>query len=196
MASWTDLFERHLVELCDGLDREGFMQRYGWVEDHASRAAALLSPENLSSMPPQEIYAALDSLTLPHCQIRMTNLGRVNASEDVVAGIRGLLEKPGDFAAKYRAGKIPQAGIVTLTQILTLARPDRFAIRNTPMTRALAKQIPFYSVKALDELGYEEYLDICRELTRPLVAGTKALTPSPSWSQDYRFLLLYAVLTT
>lgn len=195
MAEWTDLFDRHLDGLFSGLDSDAFMQRYGWVEEYAVRAAEILSSENLSSMQPQQIYAALDSLRLPHCQIRMTNLGRVNSAEEVVDGIRNLLEKPGDFSAKYRAGKIPQAGIVTLTQILTLARPDRFAIRNAPMTRAIAKQIPFYSAKALDELGYEEYLDICRELTRPLILHTKSLTP-PSWTQNHRFLLLYAILTT
>ena len=45
----------------------------------------------------------------------MTNLGRVNQASDVVDGIRALLAEPGDFAVKYRAGKIPQAGVVTLT---------------------------------------------------------------------------------
>lgn len=193
MASWTDLFDKYLEKAFDGLDRESFMERYGWVGEYAARAAEVLSPENLSSMPPEKIYATLDSLALPHCQVRMTNLGRVNAADDVVEGIRNLLEKPGDFGAKYRAGKIPQAGMVTLTQILTLARPDRFAIRNAAMTRAVAKQVPFYSVRALDELGYEEYLDICRELTRVVEAHAKGFGLG-EWALRYRFLLLYAVL--
>lgn len=194
MGSWTDVFDKYLGGRLTGVDAGEFWERYGWVDDYAARAAGVLSSKNLSSMPPQEIYAALDSLTLPHCQIRMTNLGRVNTADEVVGGIRNLLEKPGDFSAKYRAGKIPQAGIVTLTQILMLARPDRFVIRNAAMTRAVAKQVPFYTTRALDELGYEEYLDICRELTRPLVALTRSLTPA-AWSQEHRFLLLYAVLT-
>lgn len=193
MASWTDLFDRHLDALLGGLERDGFLEQYGWVEEYAERAREILSPRNLSEMPPHEIYAALDSLNLPKCQVRMTNLGRVNAADEVVDGIRALLEKPGDFAVKYRAGKIPQAGVVTITQILTLARPDRFAIRNAPMTRALAKQAPLYSARALDELGYEEYLDICREMTRVVEKHAKGLGLG-EWALSHRFLLLYALL--
>lgn len=193
MAAWSDMFARHLDALFSGMDRDAFLQRYGWVGGFAETAATLLSPENLASLPPHEIYSALDSLNLPKCQVRMTNLGRVNQASEVVAGIGSLLAKPGDFAEKYRAGKIPQAGVVTLTQILCLARPHRFAIRNAPFTRALAKQIPFYSVKALDELGYEEFLDICRELARVTEEKLKPLGLK-EWATEHRFLLLYALL--
>ena len=195
MAAWSDLFAKHLENEFAGLGRETFLQRYGWVEEASREAKRLLSPENLSSMPAQEIYAALDSLKLPKCQVRMTNLGRVNAAEEVLAGIAALLSQPGDFAKKYRAGKIPQAGVVTLSQILTLVQPQRFAIRNTPFTRALAKQIPLYTVRALDELGYEEYLDFCRELGRILEAAAKKLGLG-AWAVEHRFLLLFAVLVT
>ncbi|MCD8139657.1 MAG: hypothetical protein LUE17_07755 [Planctomycetaceae bacterium] len=193
MAAWADVFDTSVKNLLDGLDTEAIMARYGWVEEFSRRASELLSPATLATMPPHEIYAALDAINAPKCQVRMTNLGRVNDAGQVVEGITALLAKPGDFAAKYRAGKIPQAGTVTLSQILCLARPDRFAIRNTPFTRALAKQIPLYSAKALDELGYEEFLDICRELTRVMVARfTRA--GLGEWASRYRFLLLYALL--
>lgn len=193
MAAWSDLFARHLDHMLDGVDRGEFMTRFGWVEEYSRKAIELLSPRNLEELPPQEIYAALDSLNVPKCQVRMTNLGRVNQASEVVAGIAALLAQPGDFAAKYRAGKIPQAGIVALSQILCLARPHRFAIRNAPFTRALAKQIPFYTAKALDELGYEEYLDICRELARVTEEKLAPLGLS-KWAQEHRFLLLYALL--
>ncbi len=173
MASWSDCFARFLAAEFAGLDREGILARYGWVEEASRKAGSLLSRENLASMPPQAIYAALDAIKLPKCLIRMTNLGRVNAAEEVLEGIARLLSQPGDFAQKYRSGKIPQAGIVTLSQILTLAQPQRFALRNAPFTRALAKQIPLYTARALDELGYEEYLDFCRELGRVLEASLK-----------------------
>jgi hypothetical protein len=194
MPEWTELFERHLGALLAGLDRDAFLSRFGWVEEYSRRASELLSPERLASTPPEGVYAALDSLNVPGCAVRMTNLGRLNQAEAVVAGIRKLLETPGDFAEKYRAGKIPQAGIVALSQILCLARPDRFAIRNAAFTRALAGQVPFYTPRALDELGYEEYLDLCRELTRPLAAGLKGLGLA-EWAAARRFLLLYALLT-
>ncbi|MCD8351347.1 MAG: hypothetical protein LUC93_12130 [Planctomycetaceae bacterium] len=193
MAAWADLFDNYLKKLLDGLDGEAVLARYGWVEEYSRMASELLSPANLSAMPPHEIYAALDALNVPKCQVRMTNLGRMNDAGEVVEGITALLAKPGDFAAKYRAGKIPQAGTVALSQILSLARPDRFAIRNTPLTRALAKQIPLYTAKALDELGYEEFLDICRELTRVMEARFKRLGLG-EWANRYRFLLLYALL--
>jgi hypothetical protein len=152
-----------------------------------------LSPESLAARPAGEIYAALDSLNVPDCQVRMTNLGRVNRAEEVVAGIAALLAKPGDFAEKYRAGKIPQAGVVAFSQILCLARPHRFAIRNRPFTRALAKAVPFYTVRALDELGYEEFLDMCRELFRAVEIRMGGLGLG-GWAAKYRFLLLYALL--
>ncbi len=193
MAGWADSFSLYLGALFVHLDREGFLARYGWVEEAARTARALLSKENLATMPAHEIYAALDAIKLPHCQIRMTNLGRVNAAEEVVLGIAALLSQPGDFAQKYRAGKIPQAGVVTLSSILTLAQPGRFALRNAAFTKALAKQIPLYTARALDELGYEEYLDLCRELARVL---EKSLKPFglEEWGVGHRFLLLYAVL--
>lgn len=193
MASWSDLFDGHMKSLLNGLTREEFLAQYGWVEEYSQKAAEILSPGNLSSMPPHDIYAALDSLNVPACQVRMTNLGRMNDARQVVEGIAAMLAQPGDFAQKYRAGKIPQAGIVTLTQILCLAMPHRFAIRNAPFTRGLAKQIPFYSAKALDELGYEEYLDLCRELAR---VAEERLAPFGlrEWAVNHRFLLLYALL--
>lgn len=193
MAEWSGLFDRHMERLLAGLDRDAFLERFGWVEEYAARAAALLSPENLASMPPQEIYAGLDSINVPQCQVRMTNLGRVNMAREVVDGIGALLSEPGDFARKYRAGKIPQAGIVAMSQILCLARPHRFVVRNAPFTRALAKQTPFYTAKALDELGYEEFLDICRELAKVAEARLKPLGLG-DWAQRHRFLLLYALL--
>lgn len=193
MPEWIELFDRHLEALLSGLDRDAFLARFGWVEEYSRRAGEILSPERLASSPPEEIYAALDSLNVPGCAVRMTNLGRMNQAEAVVDGVRALLETPGDFAKKYRAGKIPQAGITTLTQILCLARPHRFSIRNAPFTRALARQVPFYNPRALDELGYEEYLDLCRELTRPVAARLKPLGLA-EWAESRRFLLLYALL--
>lgn len=193
MASWSDLFQRHLENLLAGLDRTAFLDQYGWVEEYTRRALDVLSPESLATLPPQRIYAALDSLNVPKCQVRMTNLGRVNDAPRVLEGIKALLAQPGDFAEKYRAGKIPQAGIVTLTQILSLARPHRFVIRNAAFTRALAKQVPFYSVRALDELGYEEFLDICRELCKVVEVALKPLGLH-EWAAERRFLLLYALL--
>ncbi len=193
MPEWTGLFERFLDAVLTGLDRGSFMERFGWVEEYSRRAAACLAPEHLDQTRPEEIYATLDSLKVPGCQVRMTNLGRLNQAEEVVDGIKRLLAQPGDFAVKYRAGKIPQAGVVTLTEILSLARPHRFVIRNAPFTRALAKVTPFYSKKALDELGYEEFLDICRELSRSIETKLKALGLA-EWAKEKRFLLLYALI--
>ncbi len=193
MTAWSDLFSRHLEQLFSGMGADDILARYGWVEEYARMAEELLSPGNLAAMPPQEIYASLDAMNVPKCQVRMTNLGRVNDADQVIQGITALLSKPGDFAAKYRAGKIPQAGTVALSQVLSLARPDRFAIRNAPFTRALARQVPLYSARALDELGYEEFLDICRELTRVVEEKLKPLGLG-EWALRYRFLLLYALL--
>lgn len=193
MPSWSDAFAAHLDTLLRDLDHDAFLARYGWVEEFSKRAQEALSPESLQSRPPEAIYAALDALRVPGCHIRMTNLGRVNQAEEVVLGIAALLRAPGDFAVKYRAGKIPQAGVVTLTEILSLTRPHRFIIRNAAFTKALARRIPFYSVKALDELGYEEFLDICRELAKVTEARLKELGLA-AWAAEYRFLLLYALL--
>lgn len=193
MPAWSDLFANYLKTEFADLDKEAFLRRYGWVESASAEARRLLSRENLQSMPAHEIYAALDAIKLPKCQIRMTNLGRMNAAEEVITAVTALLTQPGDFAKKYRAGKIPQAGVVTLSQILTLVQPQRFAIRNAPFTRALAKQIPLYTARALDELGYEEYLDFCRELARVLESAVKKFGLS-AWATEHRFLLLYAVL--
>jgi hypothetical protein len=193
MPAWSDAFERFLEGSLAGLDRGSFLARHGWVEEYARKAETLLAPERLAAMPAAEIYAALDAINVPGCQVRLTNLGRANQAAEVVAGVAALLEKPGDFAEKCRAGKFPQAGTVALSQILCLARPHRFAIRNAPFTRALAKQVPFYTARALDELGYEEFLDICRELSRSLERRLRPLGLG-EWAAKRRFLLLYSLL--
>jgi hypothetical protein len=193
VPAWDDAFERILDGRLAGLDRSGILARFGWVEEYAEKAKRLLSPESLDARPAGEIYAVLDSLNVPGCQVRMTNLGRANRAGDVVAGIAALLAKPGDFAEKFRAGKFPQAGAVALSQILCLARPHRFAIRNRPFTRALAKAVPYYTVRALDELEYEEFLDICRELFHAVEARMRNAGLG-EWAAKYRFLLLYALI--
>ncbi len=193
MPDWSSLFAAHLDSLFANDSAAAIRERYAWVDDYSARARDILSPASLDSRPPPEIYAALDSLNVPKCQIRMTNLGRMNQAEDVVHAIRELVSKPGDFAVKYKAGKIPQAGVVTLTQILCLVQPHRFAIRNAPFTKALAKQVPFYNARALDELDYESYLDICRELARVMEEKLKPFRLD-EWARDHRFLLLYAIL--
>lgn len=195
MADWTALVDAFIKNKLVDLDREAFIKRYGWVEEYSSRAKEALGGEKLESSKPEEIYALLDSLNVPGCQVRMTNLGRMNQAREVVDGIKRLLDEPGDFAVKYRAGKIPQAGVVTLTQILSLARPHRFVIRNAPFTRALAKLVPLYSMKALNEFGYEEFLDICREITKIVETNLADLQLS-EWAREKRFLLLYALLVT
>lgn len=195
MADWTALVDAFIKNKLVDLDREAFIKRYGWVEEYSSRAKEALGGEKLESSKPEEIYALLDSLNVPGCQVRMTNLGRMNQAREVVDGIKRLLDEPGDFAVKYRAGKIPQAGVVTLTQILSLARPHRFVIRNAPFTRALAKLVPLYSMKALNEFGYEEFLDICREITKIVETNLADLRLS-EWAREKRFLLLYALLVT
>lgn len=194
MPEWSGLFDRHMERTLAGVDGDAFRRRFAWVDDLSAKAVAALDPETLAASPPADIYAALDALNVPGCAVRMTNLGRMNQAPEIVEAIIRLLAHPGDFAEKYRAGKIPQAGVVAMTEILSLARPDRFVIRNAPFTRALAKQVPFYTQKALDELGYEEFLDICRELTRVLVARLKPLGLA-EWAGEKRFLLLYAVLS-
>jgi hypothetical protein len=62
------------------------------------------------------------------------------------------------------------------------------------MTRALAKVVPLYPRKALEELAYEDYLDICAELAKVL---QEYLTPVGlgEWAKEHRYLLLYAMLT-
>ena len=82
--------------------------------------------------------------------------------------------------------------MVTLTELLCVARPLRFICRNTLFTRALAKIIPLYSAKALEELPYAEFLDICRE---PLRIMEQAPGVPGQWAKEYRYLLLYAAVT-
>lgn len=195
MDGWAGLLMRFLDGELSGLDAGQIRERYAWVDELADKAALTLSAEEFERMPPEEIYSRLDALNVPQCQIRMTNLGRMNQADTVFAAIKRMLSEPGDFKEKYRAGKIPQAGMTTLTQVLSVARPHRFAIRNAVMTRAIAKVTPFYTARAVDELGYEEYLDLCRELAKGMESWMDKAGLG-EWARKRRFLLLYAILTS
>ena len=193
MADWSALFQSYLEDkFGKEVDIEEFCLRFSWVEEFYERAKKILDVEYLQSMPPQDIYKELKCLTIPQCPIRMTNLGRANSAEKVVSSLVKLLTAQGGFAEKYRAAKFPQAGLVTITEILCVARPHRFICRNTAFTRALAKVVPFYTKKALDELPYQEFLDICTELVKVLL---NYLGNRIEWADEVKYLLLYSTLT-
>ena len=193
MAAWEDLFRDELCRRFGApVAAEEFNDRFSWVMEFHERAIKVLNPEYLQSMPAQNVYAELKALTIPQCPIRLTNLGRANSAQQVVDSLVRLLVTPGSFQEKYRAAKFPQAGIVTLTEILCVARPHRFVCRNTAFTRALTRVVPFYSRKALDELAYSEFLDICEELVKIM---KDYLMPEITWADKARFLLLYSILT-
>lgn len=195
MAHWSDPIRRLVAErVGDPPDPERVRARWGWVEALHTQARAWLEPAVLAAMPAHEAYERIRALSVPGTKVKVTNLGRVNDAERVKAALLAMMTQPGDFRAKYRAAKIPQAGVVTITEVLCVAKPMRFVLRNTAFTRAMAKVVPLYSKKALDELPYEEFLDTCGELAK---AVREMLTPigMGDWARDHRFLLLYAILT-
>ncbi len=193
MAEWADLFKDELVcKYGERVDAPAFKQRFEWVLAFSERAKTVLAVEHLQSMAAPEVYKELKALTIPECPIRLTNLGRANSAQQVVEALVRLLATPGGFEAKYRAAKFPQAGVVTISEILCVSRPHRFICRNRAFSRALAQVVPFYSVKALEELGYSEFMDICSELVKVLLAY---LEPEISWAAGVKYLLLYATLT-
>ncbi len=193
MAEWSDLFRNELVSRFGvKVDAEMFTHKFDWVQNFHKRANDILNPEYLQSMRPEDIYKELKTLTVPQCPIRMTNLGRANSAGQIVASLIKLLTVQGGFEEKYRAAKFPQAGMVTITEILCVARPHRFICRNTAFTRALTRVVPFYSKKALDELGYTEFFDICTELVKVML---DYLGSDIQWAAQVRYLLLYATLT-
>ncbi|GHS90525.1 hypothetical protein FACS1894139_00580 [Planctomycetales bacterium] len=193
--NWTDAFADLARQKFAGLTAAEITERWAWVDNLATDAATVLEPENLRRMPPAEIYEHLRRLSFNGVPIRLTNLGRVNDAERIVEALIKLLTTPGDFAARYRAAKFPQAGLVTLTEILCAARPTRFVCRSSGFTRALAKATPLYSYAALNEMGYEEFLDLCRVLSDELVNFPDNGGVVRRRAQNYRYLWLYAVLT-
>lgn len=195
MAEWLDLFCGELTRrFGEPPDPAAVRAGCGWVEEIHARAAALLEPASLREMPPEEAYARLKAIRLPGCRLSLVKLGKANEAPQVVESLVRLLETPGDLREKFRAAKIPQAGVVTVTQLLCAAKPHRFIVRNTALTRAVARVAPFYTRRALDEMRYEEFLDLCRALAGAL-EGRLAPAGLGEWARRHRFLLLYAVLT-
>ncbi len=195
MANWSDLFLSQLTQTFgQAPDAKEILQRFAWVDELYATGKELLIPETLEEMPAHEVYEKLRQLSFPGCPIRITNLGRMNNAQGVRDAVVRLLKTPGDFEEKYRAAKIAQTGIVTITELLCVARPMRFVLRNTAFTRALAKVAPFYTAKGLSELPYPEFLDLCMELAKIL---KRYLEPAGlgAWADERRFLLLYAVIT-
>lgn len=191
MADWCDLIRAELA-LRFGEDLAGIETACAWVPELAQKAEIILAPARLRERPPQEVYADLRELGVPQCPIRIAHLGRVNDSGRITEALLKLLETPGELEEKYRAAKFPQAGIVTITELLCVARPLRFICRNTLFTRALAKIVPLYSARALEELPYPEFLDICREPCKIIEAAPGL---PGQWAKQYRYLLLYAAVT-
>lgn len=195
MANWIDPLLQMLQQRFGIVpDAKAFLQRFQWVDDLYEKGRVLLHPDVLEAMPPQEVYARLRELSVPDCPIRVTNLGRTNDAEGVKDALLRLLRTPGNFEEKYRAAKIPQTGVVTITELLCVARPMRFVLRNTAFTKAMAKVVPFYNARGLDELPYPEFLDFCTELAKAVKAYLEPVGLG-AWADERRFLLLYAVLT-
>ncbi|MFW5856910.1 MAG: hypothetical protein ACOCX4_03450 [Planctomycetota bacterium] len=194
MADWTDAYRGFLEQRYGASPGPDLQDRFAWVGALHAHAREVLAPGALAEMPPAEVYARLGGLTAPGALISLAKLGKANDAERIVEALRRLMEAKGDFAAKFRAAKIPQAGVVAITALLTAVKPQRFAIRNTAFTRALAGVVPLYGKRALDELAYEDFLDVCRELARVQEAWCGGGEPG-EWARAHRFLLLYALLT-
>ncbi len=194
MGEWTDAVATLVAGKIAGLDASAIAARWAWVPELGERAAELLDPARLRARPPEMVYDDLRQLGVAQCPIRLTNLGRANDAERIVASLLRLLETPGGFAEKYRAAKFPQAGLVTITELLCVARPGRFVCRNAAFTRALAKVAPFYSYAALNEMGYEEFLDVCRVLAERLTRFPAS--PVAALAARWRYLFLYGALLT
>lgn len=192
--NWTDLFNDELIKkFGQNPDADKFQQTFLWVDELYEKALNVLNPDKLASMPPQDVYAELKELSIPQCPFRVAHFGRATDSESIVESLIKLLTVQGGLEEKYRAAKFPQAGVVTITEILCIARPTRFICRNAAFTKALAKIVPLYSKKALDELPYREYLDICREMIRVV---EEYIPEKKEWIDSRRYLLLYAILTS
>jgi len=193
MADWGDAFRQYVQARHGELPPADWPVRFAWVRERHEIARDILQPQTLETMPPEVIYKRLQALSLPGCPIGVTKLGKANDAPQVVDALWRLMTTPGDFAEKFRAAKIPQAGFVTVSELLGLAKPHRFVIRNTVFTRALLQVVPFYTLRGLRELDYEEFLDTCRELARVLLEFVSG-GDLRQWVETHRFLLLYAVL--
>jgi hypothetical protein len=195
MADWKELAAEKIKGKTGKVSSsDDIMEKWGWVESKASFARGVLSSNHLQEVQPSKLYSELNALSFSGCKIRITNLGRENNAERIRESLLKLVSTKGGFEEKFYAAKFPQAGKVTLTELLCLYRPMRFAIRNSAFTKALAGIVPLYGKKALDELPYEEYLDICRELSK-IIEDIFSAFSLCDWAKEHRFLLLYAVLT-
>lgn len=194
MPKWSDTFVGILEERFGANpSREDLLSEFAWVEELHRKAGENLSPEALENAEPHEIYSRLKELSLPKFPLRLTNLGRENQAGDVAEMVRRLLLTKGGYREKLGAAKVPQAGVVTLTGILCLCRPHRFLLRSTAFTRGAAKAIPLYGLRALNELSYEDFFDLCTELARVQTAYF-SLAGLGKWAERLKFLLLYAIL--
>ena len=191
MKKWSELFLKYLIHHFPS--PTVLRERFHYVETIVQHAAQLFNHDSFFSMPPEKIYEKLNSIQLPECSIRMTNLGRMNEAGHIVEKLYTLVSTAGDFETRMNAAKFPQAGVVTLSAILCVARPRLFILRNTPLTKALSKVVPFYSARALTELGYSEFLDICNELSNVLEEWAN-LPDIVTWIRSHRFTLLYCIL--
>ncbi len=193
--NWSDDFRRFLHKQWGATpDAEALQEQYAWVTELHLKARELLAPAALRAFSPPEVYQRLLTLSVPRCPIRVANLGRENQASEIVEALVRLMETPGGFEAKFAAAKIRQTGVVTLTELLCVAKPVRFMLRNTRLTRAAARVIPLYTARGLNEIEYEDFLDLCRELAR-LLEETCSTVGLGDWAKTHRFLLLYAVLT-
>lgn len=194
MADWLDAFRSHCVlTLPQDMASASVQEQFAWVTSLHAQAREALAPARLRAEPPHTIYAALQTLSFPQCPLRVVNLGKANAAQQVVDGLLLLLETAGDFEDKFRAARFPQAGMVTVSELLCAAKPARFCIRNTALLRAVAKVMPLYPMGALREMPYAEFLDLMREMARAMTAHF-AHFDMETWAEEHRFLALYAIL--
>ncbi|MHC4870336.1 MAG: hypothetical protein ACYTFY_00660 [Planctomycetota bacterium] len=194
MSEWSGIFKQYLNKKFAEKNSEYILSDYSWIKDIHEKAIALFNSEKLASIEPAELYKSLSELSIPQCRIKVVNLGKANDAARIIASLKALFSIQGDFEKKFKESKFPQAGIVTVSEILCVTKPIRFFIRNTAFTKGLAEVVPFYSAKAVRELSYNDLFDICNELAKVMIGffNEKGLA---EFAAEYKFLLLYAVLT-
>lgn len=194
MAEWGGLIKESLEERFSSLSNDEILENFSWVVEVNQSANKFLTVDALDELSPGELYENLSRLSIPGCKLRITNLGKANDAERIKESLIKLLSIQGGFEEKFRGSKFPQAGIVTVSEILCILKPHRFFIRNTAFINGLAKVVPFYGKRALSELSYNDLYDICNELAKVMgqFFSGKGLH---DFATRYKFLLLYAVLT-
>ncbi len=199
--SWTSALQASAWAFFSKIGSEQALRTH-WApwESLSEEVSSFLEAENLRSVPGEEVYRRVVDLfqTRPRIRARFKALLAFHEGEKLREALLRMIavREQGDPGRRITALHLGGLGRATASELLCLWWPYRFLPQNAASCKGLARMVPVYRRRDLEELPYDSFLSLAGTLERSFRETAVELIPGvKGWITERRYLYFYAFLT-